>query len=162
MTFSTGHRASVPYCFRCFRTRCHDLSSCLLAWASENVFNYSLLAGRRWLTPVILATQEAAIRIAIRTQPGEIGNPYLIKKNRHKKRAGGVAQDVGPEFKPQYRKEKKKPASLVLLPSFRCPDSAPGPTQLPRVRPGSVPVYHHVQVSQTAFTPVPLKPVPTL
>jgi hypothetical protein len=26
----------------------------------------------------------------------------------HKKRAGGVAQDVGPEFKPQYHPKKKK------------------------------------------------------
>jgi hypothetical protein len=33
--------------------------------------------------------------------------PYL-EKTHHKKRAGGVAQDVGPEFKPQYHKKKKK------------------------------------------------------
>jgi hypothetical protein len=33
--------------------------------------------------------------------------PYLKKKNSQKK-AGGVAQDVGPEFKPQYQKKKKK------------------------------------------------------
>jgi hypothetical protein len=32
--------------------------------------------------------------------------PYL-EKTLHK-RAGGVAQGVGPEFKPQYRKKKKK------------------------------------------------------
>jgi hypothetical protein len=33
-------------------------------------------------------------------------SPYL-KKTHHKKRAGGVAQDVGTEFKPQYRKQNK-------------------------------------------------------
>jgi hypothetical protein len=35
--------------------------------------------------------------------------PYL-RKNPSQKRAGGVAQVVGPEFKPQYHKkmEKKK------------------------------------------------------
>jgi hypothetical protein len=32
--------------------------------------------------------------------------PYL-KKPFTKKRAGGVAQGVGPEFKPQYCKKKK-------------------------------------------------------
>jgi hypothetical protein len=39
--------------------------------------------------------------------------PYHEKKN-HKKRAGGVAQGVGPEFKTQYPKtkqNKKKTAS---------------------------------------------------
>jgi hypothetical protein len=34
--------------------------------------------------------------------------PYLEKKALHKKRAGGVAQGVGPEFKPQYCKRKKR------------------------------------------------------
>jgi hypothetical protein len=32
--------------------------------------------------------------------------PYL-EKNPSQKRAGGVAQSVGPEFKPQYQGEKK-------------------------------------------------------
>jgi hypothetical protein len=30
------------------------------------------------------------------------------KETLHKKRAGGVAQGVGPEFKPQYRKTNKQ------------------------------------------------------
>jgi hypothetical protein len=30
------------------------------------------------------------------------------KKIHHKKRAGGVAQGIGPEFKPQYQKKKGK------------------------------------------------------
>jgi hypothetical protein len=33
--------------------------------------------------------------------------PYL-EKPHHKKWAGGVAKGVGPEFKPQYCKKKKK------------------------------------------------------
>jgi hypothetical protein len=33
--------------------------------------------------------------------------PYL-KKSLHKTRIGGEAQDEGPEFKPQYHKEKKR------------------------------------------------------
>jgi hypothetical protein len=32
--------------------------------------------------------------------------PY--QKNQSQKRGGGVAQGVGPEFKPQYCKKKKK------------------------------------------------------
>jgi hypothetical protein len=32
--------------------------------------------------------------------------PYL-KKTHHQKRAGGVAEGVGLEFKPQYYKKKK-------------------------------------------------------
>jgi hypothetical protein len=32
--------------------------------------------------------------------------PYL-EKNPSQKRAGGVAQGIGPEFKPQYQKKKK-------------------------------------------------------
>jgi hypothetical protein len=32
--------------------------------------------------------------------------PYFRKKTLHKKRAGGVAQGVDPEFKPQYHKKK--------------------------------------------------------
>jgi hypothetical protein len=33
--------------------------------------------------------------------------PYL-KKTLHKKSAGGVAQGVGPEFKPHFHQKKKK------------------------------------------------------
>jgi hypothetical protein len=35
--------------------------------------------------------------------------PYLRKKkNPSQEKAGGLAQGVGPEFKPQYHKKKKK------------------------------------------------------
>jgi hypothetical protein len=47
-----------------------------------------------WLTAEILATQDAETRIMVWSQPEET-------ETQHKKGAGGVAQDVGPEFKPQ-------------------------------------------------------------
>jgi hypothetical protein len=48
--------------------------------------------------------------------------PYL-EKNPSQKRAGGVAQGVGPEFKSQYCKKKKKRqedpfCSLVTIPTM--------------------------------------------
>jgi hypothetical protein len=71
-----------------------------------------------WLMPIILATQEAeSWRSVVQSQPRQIvretvwggwGRKKKKKKNHHKKRAGGVAQGVGPEFKPQYHKKKKK------------------------------------------------------
>jgi hypothetical protein len=55
--------------------------------------------------PVILAIQEAEIRrIKFQSQPGQIVPQDLILKNPSQKRAGGVAQGVGPEVKPQYPK----------------------------------------------------------
>jgi hypothetical protein len=53
--------------------------------------------------PVILATQED--RSLKPAQANSSVRPYLEKT---KKRAGGVAQDIGPEFKPQYCQKKKK------------------------------------------------------
>jgi hypothetical protein len=64
-----------------------------------------LLAGRRWLTPVIPATQEAEIRrMAVQSQPqaNSSEDPISKKKKKKKKRkekksqerAGGVAQVV--------------------------------------------------------------------
>jgi hypothetical protein len=64
-----------------------------------------------WLTPVILATQEAEIRrIMVQSNPRQIVQETLSwkKKNPSRKRDGGVAQSVGLEFKPQYWKKKKK------------------------------------------------------
>jgi hypothetical protein len=59
-----------------------------------------------WLTPVIPATQEAEIRrIMVQSQPWQIVLEALSQK-QSQKRASGVAQGVGPEFKPQYRKKK--------------------------------------------------------
>jgi hypothetical protein len=54
-----------------------------------------------WLMPVILATQEAEIRwIEFRSQPRQIVSQDVISKTKTIiKRAGGVAQGIGPEFK---------------------------------------------------------------
>jgi hypothetical protein len=66
--------------------------------------------GRWWLSPVIPATQEAEIRrIAVQSQPRQIVCETLSrKKKNHKKRVGGVAQGVGPEFNSQNCQKKKK------------------------------------------------------
>jgi hypothetical protein len=49
-----------------------------------------ICAGHWWLTPVILATQEAEIRrMAVRSQPGQIVCKTL-SQILHKNRAGGV------------------------------------------------------------------------
>jgi hypothetical protein len=79
-------------------------------------------ARHQWLTPVILATQEAEIRrIELQSQLGQIVCETLCQKKKPLlKRAGGVVQGASPEFKPQYSKKKKKSSSVlfVLNPSF--------------------------------------------
>jgi hypothetical protein len=64
----------------------------------------------RWLTHACnLATQEAEIRRnKVRSQPGKIVCELLSQKQPSQKRDGGVAQGVGPGFKPEYHKKKKK------------------------------------------------------
>jgi hypothetical protein len=43
------------------------------------------------------------------SQPANnLQDPISKIPNTHNKKAGGVAQGVGPEFKPQYCKKKKK------------------------------------------------------
>jgi hypothetical protein len=57
------------------------------------------------LTPIILPTQEAEIRrIVVQILPWQILLKTLSQKNPSQKRACGVAQGVGPEFKLQYCK----------------------------------------------------------
>jgi hypothetical protein len=60
-----------------------------------------------WLTSVILAIQEAEIRrIMVRSQPIRTVLKTLPQKITNTKEAGGMAQGVGPEFKPQYCRKK--------------------------------------------------------
>jgi hypothetical protein len=42
----------------------------------------------------------------VQSQPGQIVHETLSQKSHNKKRAGGMAQVEGPEFKPQYHKRK--------------------------------------------------------
>jgi hypothetical protein len=57
----------------------------------------------------MLAAWEAEIRrIAVRSQPGQRVCETLSQKTLHKSRTGGVAQGVGPEFKPQAPALQKK------------------------------------------------------
>jgi hypothetical protein len=59
--------------------------------------------------PVILATQEAEIRrITVHNQLGQILRVTLSLKYPSQKRAGGVVQGEGSEFKPQYCKNNNK------------------------------------------------------
>jgi hypothetical protein len=58
------------------------------------------------LPPVIPAIQKMEIRrITVQSQHTEIVLRDPILKKPFTKRAGGVAQGVGPEFKPQYCKK---------------------------------------------------------
>jgi hypothetical protein len=61
---------------------------------------------------IVLATQETEIRrIMVQGQLRQIVHEILSQKYPTQKRAGEVAQGVGPVFKPQYcKKEKKKKA----------------------------------------------------
>jgi hypothetical protein len=66
-------------------------------------FRIMIWAGRWWLMSVILATQEAEIRrIIVQCQPWQRVHETLSLKSQSQKWAGGMAEDVGPEFIPQY------------------------------------------------------------
>jgi hypothetical protein len=76
-----------------------------------------LVAGCWWLTPVILAPQEAEIRgIVVGIKPRQIVPETLSRKTPSQNRAGGVAQGIGPEFKPQYGQKKTQKTSLGVFP----------------------------------------------
>jgi hypothetical protein len=58
-------------------------------------------AGHWYLTPIILAPQVAdSKRITVQRQPRQTVAKTYLEKNPSQKRAGGVAQGVGPAFKP--------------------------------------------------------------
>jgi hypothetical protein len=66
-------------------------------------------AGRWCLTSVILATQEAEIRrITIQSQRRQVVHETLSRKSPTQKKAGRMVQGISPQFKPQYRKSKKR------------------------------------------------------
>jgi hypothetical protein len=66
----------------------------------------------------VLATQKTEIRrIAVPSQQGKIVRETLSQKKLSIKRAGGVAQGVGPEFKPQSKKNKKSSKQIY---SYKC------------------------------------------
>jgi hypothetical protein len=80
--------------------------SSVFSTSSCSCFKVSVLARHRWLIPVILATQETEIRrVTVWSQCRQIVCETLSQKNPSKKMTGGVAQGVGPEFKPQYWKK---------------------------------------------------------
>jgi hypothetical protein len=72
--------------------------------------DFCFVAWHQWLTPVIVATQESEISsIAVQSQSRQIVQETLSqKKKKSQKRAGTVAQNVDPEFKPQYHKQKQR------------------------------------------------------
>jgi hypothetical protein len=54
-------------------------------------------------------------KIEVQSQPGQIVCKTLLrKKTHHKKRDGGVAQGVDPEFKSQYLKKKNQKNSRLF------------------------------------------------
>jgi hypothetical protein len=60
----------------------------------------------RWLSPVILTTQEAEFQEDCGSKPAHTNSETLSQKNPSQKRADGVAQGVGPEFKAPVQKKK--------------------------------------------------------
>jgi hypothetical protein len=73
-------------------------------------------------TPVVLDTQEAEIRvIMVQSQPRQIVIKALSgKKNKpSQKGVGGIAQGVGPKFKPLCHKKKKKERKEIKMRPFK-------------------------------------------
>jgi hypothetical protein len=68
-----------------------------------------LLARCWWLTPVILATQEAEIRriVWFKASPGKQFCETLDRKNPSQEGVDGMTQSIDFEFKYQYCKKKR-------------------------------------------------------
>jgi hypothetical protein len=71
-------------------------------------------AGCQWLTPSYSRGRESGGSWFEASLGKQFAWPYL--KNTHPKRAGGVAQGEGPEFKQKYCKKKKKKKVWCLKP----------------------------------------------
>jgi hypothetical protein len=113
----------------------HLLGKCSIIWVTLPVLFCDFFSkigshdvGLWWLTPIILAIQEAEIRrLAVQSQPRQIVCETLFWKSPSQKRAGAVAQGVGPVFKPQYHhQKKKKKAGSELPPSWSLPPQQRG------------------------------------
>jgi hypothetical protein len=87
------------------KKRERSLSNYIFTAMAYHLFNTPKnMTGCQWLTPEIRADQED---LSLKpTWANSSGNPILEKNSSHK-RAGGVAQGVGPEFKHQYCKKRK-------------------------------------------------------
>jgi hypothetical protein len=75
----------------------------------ETALKNILLTGCQWLMPVILAISRGRDQEDHNLKPAwanSLRDPTL-KKINHKNRASGVAQGVGPEFKPHSTKKKR-------------------------------------------------------
>jgi hypothetical protein len=94
-----------------------DKNHTIISYAEKSFDKIKHLPRSQWLTPIILDTQEAEVRrISVQSQPGHIVcKKILSQKNPPQKRAGGVAQSVSPEFKPQYHTKKKKKIKHLFM-----------------------------------------------
>jgi hypothetical protein len=77
----------------------------LVPLSKWKISNYKYIKIKQGQAQVAHATQEVEIRrMSVRSQTGQIVHETLSQKHQSQKRAGGVTQGVGPEFKPQYHK----------------------------------------------------------
>jgi hypothetical protein len=69
-----------------------------------------------WLTPIILATQKAEMRITVQSQPWQIVHETLSQKISNTKKELGVAQVE--EHLPSKKKKRKKKKGSNKQPNF--------------------------------------------
>jgi hypothetical protein len=87
---------------------------CILLYLTGEIFYYSnIIRDFVGQAPVAHACNPTYSggrdqKTEVQSQPRQIVHKTLCRKKKSPKRAGGVAQGVGPEFKPQYCQKKKK------------------------------------------------------